>query len=280
MMPQPHPLLPMRPQQPHLQQPHPQQPQLHPLLSTTIIIHRYTCCFSFFNEHCASFVDLLTQCCTLYLCLILLKCFTTKEDLRSAVDACASPTNQGNADCTTIKDQYGWPMNDWCFDGITDMAALFVQKSDFNEDISNWNTAGVTIMNHMFFGAQAFNQPIGGWNTGSVTTMESMFQMATAFNQDISGWNTASVTVNYGMNMMFGSASSFNQNLCAWRDNNFPYDNCRSMFANSGCTHTADPTAADRGPFCESDCNVSIAIVVKLMNLWSFINSPFFVHSF
>ena len=30
------------------------------------------------------------------------------------------------------------------------------------------------------------------------------------------------------------------------------------MFVNSGCTYTADPTQANKGPFCASTCGATI----------------------
>ena len=144
------------------------------------------------------------------------------------------------------------------------MKWLFSGKSDFNEDISNWDTSSVTSMDMMFSRASAFNQPIGNWNTASVTDMSHMFWRASSFNQDIGNWNTASVT---DMRHMFSGASAFNQNLCAWRDNNFPYENCGDMFANSDCTFTEDPTLDNKGPFCASDCT-TVSIIIESPSSW------------
>ncbi len=160
------------------------------------------------------------------------KCFTSKDAIMDAVNACFRQVNtyvNHGAVCAAAKQKYGWPVNVWCFDGITDMSGLLAYTRNFNEDIS-------------------------GWNTASVTNMEKMFDRANSFNQDISKWNTGRVA---NMNFMFYYALSFNQNLCAWGDK-FPYGNSRSMFGHSGCSHY-DSTVA--GPQCASYCNVSIVCV-------------------
>lgn len=61
-------------------------------------------------------------------------CFETKEQLKTAVNACASSSDQSSQQCQAAKKVYGWPMNLWCFgDTITDMEELFKDKADFNE---------------------------------------------------------------------------------------------------------------------------------------------------
>ena len=65
------------------------------------------------------------------------------------------------------------------------------------------------------------------------------------------------------MQNMFGGTTSFNQDLCAWGDK-FPYDNAGDIFADSGCTNTSTPKADQKGPFCASECAVSIFVVMVL----------------
>ena len=63
---------------------------------------------------------------------------------------------------------YGWPMNSWCVDLVTDMHYLIngtiEDLSGFNEDISSWDVSGVTDRTGMFYKAAAFNQPLDSWD--------------------------------------------------------------------------------------------------------------------
>ena len=102
---------------------------------------------------------------------------------------------------------------DWNTSNITNMARLFQNCTNFNQDISHWNTANVTNMTSLFFGASSFNQPIGSWNTSSLVNMNSMFRNATSFNQPIGTWNTSSVN---SMDHTFRGASVFNQSIENW----------------------------------------------------------------
>lgn len=132
---------------------------------------------------------------------------------------------------------YG-PINTWDVSAVTDMTALFKDKTTFNDDISAWNVSNVTNMYQMFNNADAFNQDISSWNVSNVTDMRfiftgaddfnqplnawvttsliqmrSAFALATSFNKNINSWNVSGVT---DMSYVFGGASSFNQPLNNW----------------------------------------------------------------
>lgn len=85
------------------------------------------------------------------------KCFENRNELKYAIDTCfhggeGAVSDYGTkveisaneADCEHTKTIYGWPMNEWCTDYVTDMHFLFSEKRDFNEDISDWNTSSCT----------------------------------------------------------------------------------------------------------------------------------------
>ena len=85
------------------------------------------------------------------------KCFQNRNELKYAIDTCfhggeGAVSDYGTkveisaneADCEHTKTIYGWPMNEWCTDYVTDMHFLFSEKRDFNEDISDWNTSSCT----------------------------------------------------------------------------------------------------------------------------------------
>lgn len=61
--------------------------------------------------------------------------------------------------CTSLANVPG--INSWNVSSVTDMAAMFLGVSLFNEPIGNWNVSNVTAINQMFAGASSFNQPIG-----------------------------------------------------------------------------------------------------------------------
>ena len=136
----------------------------------------------------------------------------TNETIRSAVnDYLNSETTQN------VIAKYG-RIEDWDVSNVTNMKELFMDKSNFNEDISRWNTSNVTDMSRMFYDALKFNQDIGNWNTSKVTNMEDMFSASAywykpSFNQDISRWDVSNVT---NMSGMFYSAINFNQNIGGW----------------------------------------------------------------
>ena len=113
---------------------------------------------------------------------------------------------------------------------VTDMTAMFISASSFNQDISSWNVSKVTNMGFMFSGATSFNQNISSWNVSKVVSMIDMFSNAISFNQPLNSWNTSSVT---NMNEMFSGASSFNQNISSWNTSSVLYMNAMFNGASS-----------------------------------------------
>ena len=130
--------------------------------------------------------------------------------------------------------QYG-DISLWNVSKVTDMRQLFLQRSDFNENISGWDVRNVTNMAWMFDGAIAFNQPLQEWNVGKVTNMGWMFDGASAFNQPLQEWNVGKVT---NMFSMFSHARAFNQPLKEWDVRNVT--NMEYMFAYSYSFNDSD----------------------------------------
>ena len=155
---------------------------------------------------------------------------TARAALNTAVAAWFS-------DATSAEDTYGH-ISTWDTGKVTDFSSLFLNKYDFNEDlthwdvssatnvgsmfnyanafnqdISNWDVSSAEDMRNMFYGAHAFNQDIGDWDVSSASNMDSMFKYAGVFNQDIGDWNTSGVT---RMGNMFDSASAFNRDIGDW----------------------------------------------------------------
>jgi uncharacterized repeat protein (TIGR01451 family) len=105
----------------------------------------------------------------------------------------------------------------WDVSNISDMSAMFVGATSFNQDIGSWNTTNVTNMQSLFRNASSFNQNLSGWDTNSVSDMSFMFAGATVFDQDISTWSTLNVT---NMSFMFAGATAFNQDISSWDTSN------------------------------------------------------------
>ena len=99
-----------------------------------------------------------------------------------------------------------------CTSGISDLSNIFMNKTDFNQDISHWDVSSVISMSNMFAGAIQFNQDISYWDVSSVTNMHFMFYQTEQFQQDIGKWDVSSVT---DMTAMF-QFSNFNQDIGDW----------------------------------------------------------------
>ncbi len=101
----------------------------------------------------------------------------------------------------------------WDTSLITDMSALFQEKSSFNDDISNWDVSNVENFGDMFVQANSFKGDLSNWDVSSANNMAAMFASASLFNSDLSNWNVSNVR---GLNWMFSGASSFKGDLSDW----------------------------------------------------------------
>ncbi len=106
---------------------------------------------------------------------------------------------------------------------VNDMAEMFKDAVNFNQDIGSWDVSNVQVFSHMFRNATSFNQDIGSWDlgdTGSIIgcckqliEIEDMFFGASSFNQDIGSWDVSNVRQ---FNSVFHGASAFNQDIGSW----------------------------------------------------------------
>ena len=79
-------------------------------------------------------------------------CFTTKDELKAAIDLYYEDDCTNNSNCTNAFQQsFGYPMNEWCVGNVTDMSNLFDGLGEFDEDISKWDTGRVTTMEKVSF---------------------------------------------------------------------------------------------------------------------------------
>ena len=133
----------------------------------------------------------------------------TDANFNQAIETCLS-TNPIDGMCSDS--EYG-AMPDWDVSQVTNMYGAFMNRNDFNADISAWDMSRVTTMRYMFFEASAFNKPIGDWYASNLTNMRYMFGGASSFNQPIGNWDVSSVS---NMSAMFYEASAFNQDISNW----------------------------------------------------------------
>ena len=148
------------------------------------------------------------------------------------INNCINTAAQGNVAkgtalanrCVYYEDttNYGH-ISEWDTSNVTDMSNAFLNRTNFNQDITAWDVSNVTIMANMFR-SSGFNQPIGVWQTDSLQDMTSMFN-STLFNHDISGWNTSNVTSTAGL---FLNNTAFNQDIGGWDVSNVTH--MQSMF--------------------------------------------------
>ena len=93
-----------------------------------------------------------------------------------------------------MNDGYG-SIEQWDTSQITDMSNLFLNKFNFNRDISNWDVSNVTDMTKMFYCCYNFNQNLDNWNTSNVEYMNSMFKSCDNFNQSLNNWDFSKVNL-------------------------------------------------------------------------------------
>ena len=67
------------------------------------------------------------------------------------------------------------------------MGSMFLNATNFNQDISSWDVSSVQNMYAMFSGASNFNQNIEAWNISSVTDIGAMFLHPFSINRLMTG---------------------------------------------------------------------------------------------
>ncbi len=159
--------------------------------------------------------------------------------------------------CSSLINANG-SIGSWNTTTITNMATVFNNATQFNQNLGAWNVSSVLFFSAMFQGATnfnnggssdinnwslrttgtidmssifrstSFNQPIGSWTTSAVTNMAGMFFGCVTFNQAIGSWNTAAVQ---NMSQVFFNNTSFNQDISGW--NTSAVKNMTQMFSSA-----------------------------------------------
>lgn len=127
-------------------------------------------------------------------------------------------------------------ISSWYVSNVTDMSRMFEDTFHFDRDLSKWYVSSVTDMSWMFKNTMNFNQDLSGWYVGNVKMMISMFEGAAKFNQYISKWDVQNV---YSMNSMFENSKSFSQNLSEW--------NVKSVIDSRNFATNASPMFDEKG---------------------------------
>ncbi len=139
-----------------------------------------------------------------------------------------------------------WQQLDWAFancenltfnapdipdmSAVSDLSYMFLNCSQFNQDIGNWDVSNVTNMSHMFQNCASYNQSMRNWDVSNVIDMSMMFWNASNFDQNIGDWDVGNV---HSMQDMFqgGGMSTMNYDslLIVWASlpqlqNNVPFN--------------------------------------------------------
>ena len=108
---------------------------------------------------------------------------------------------------------FNQPLNNWDLSKVTNMGSMFSGCASFNQPLNSWDVSKVTAMWSMFHGCTSFNQPLNNWDVSQVTRMGDMFSGCTSFNQPLNNWDVSKVTAMWSM---FSGCTSFNQPLNSW----------------------------------------------------------------
>merc|ERR1712161_46377 len=92
--------------------------------------------------------------------------------------------------------------------GVTDMAWMFADATEFNGDVSYWDVSSVADMAGMVGNATEFNGDVSDWDVSSVIDMNYMFDNAIEFNGDVSDWDVCSLRLS-GLYGMFNGATKY-----------------------------------------------------------------------
>lgn len=176
-------------------------------------------------------------------------CFENGNELKEAVKKYIKSKNPKKS---KVAEKYGYPINEWCVEKVTQMEELFAD-TDFNSNIADWDVSSVTSMKGMFRNNPEFDKPLKKWDVSNVENMNEMFAGATSFDKPLSKWDVGSVKK---MKRMFEGATSFSQNLCDWADHITKQTKLNDMFKDTSCDDDSDPIIKKKqsksGPFCSA----------------------------
>jgi len=109
----------------------------------------------------------------------------TDANFHAAVEKCLTMNNgryEKDGACEAL--HYGGRIGDWDVSRVSNFTRAFIDRAEFNADLSRWNTSSATSFDEMFKNAAAFNGDVSKWKTKSATaTKDDMFTNAVAFKR-------------------------------------------------------------------------------------------------
>ena len=106
----------------------------------------------------------------------------TDANFHAAIDLCLTFNNgkyRKDGACESL--HYGGRIGDWDVSRVTNFTQAFMNRAEFNADLSRWNTSSAKSFDSMFKNATAFNGDVSKWKTESEATKDEMFHGAVAF---------------------------------------------------------------------------------------------------
>lgn len=138
--------------------------------------------------------------------------FTRRTELEKAVDLWLEDREQALHEYGTI--------TFWNVSEIRDLSRMFLNATNFDDDLSGWDVSNCVNFSSMFDSAIQFNGDISNWRLDSGVDMSNMMRRAESFNGNVSTWfepkpialsATESLTIRYAQSMesMFEDCYSF-----------------------------------------------------------------------
>jgi len=108
--------------------------------------------------------------------------------------------------------------SNWDTSTITNMAAMFYNNENFNEDIDHWDVSNVEYFFNQFSKCRKFNRNLAAWDMGAAINATSMFWSADSYEGNgLRDWDVSNLRY---MKWMFVQAGVFNGDLSQWEVGN------------------------------------------------------------
>lgn len=134
-------------------------------------------------------------------------------------------------------------LDTWVTSSLQNMARMFMDCADFNNDISGWDVSNVTTLSLTFRGCNAFAANLSTWTTGALTSVNETFRSCISFNSSVNGFD---VSLCPSFNMTFDGCAVFNQSMnwdtSSGTDFRDMFNNCDALKQNLSWIDVASAT--------------------------------------